>query len=196
MPGYIVYWPLDHIKTLQKAQDNGPIKVVYGSIHTRMPTIVSIKEGDVVFPVTLMNKQLCAMARLPVEHRERAFDYCLRELGCPCGALTPEDEDEENPRPQFSYQDTWTPTKPHLAHQVPFNCCAEWAVWGERGTGIRPRPLPAEAIPALRFGFPKSKERPLRLDSKGNVLTMSLGSTRRMSAETLAIFEALFADEC
>ena len=70
MPGYMVYWPKDRVEEIKRAGDVGPIKVVLGSIHLRMPTIVSIKEGDVVFPVTLIDKHLYIMARLPVEHRE------------------------------------------------------------------------------------------------------------------------------
>ena len=79
MPGYMVYWPQDRVKELEKAGDTGPIKVVLGSVHSRMPSIASVKVGDVVFPVTLVKKQLCVLARLPVEHREPAFDYCIRE---------------------------------------------------------------------------------------------------------------------
>ena len=89
MAHYMVYWPQDRVEELKKAGDRGPIKVVLGSIHSRMPTIVSIKVGDVVFPVTLMKKRLYAMARLPVTHRECAFDYCMRELGRQHGALIP-----------------------------------------------------------------------------------------------------------
>ena len=81
MAHYIVYWLQDWVQELKKAEDMGPIKVVFGSIHSRMPSIVSIKVGDVVFPVTLIKKKLYVMARLPVTHRERAFDYCMRELG-------------------------------------------------------------------------------------------------------------------
>ena len=90
MAYYMVYWPQDQVEKLKKAGDNGPIRVVFGSIHSRMPTIASIKAGDVVFPVTLMKKKLYVMARLPVTPRERAFDYCMRELGGEYGALTPE----------------------------------------------------------------------------------------------------------
>ncbi len=90
MPGYMVYWPQDRVKELEKAGDIGPIKVVLGSVHSRMPSIASVKVGDVVFPVTLVKKQLCVLARLPVEHREPAFDYCIRELGEEHGALIPE----------------------------------------------------------------------------------------------------------
>lgn len=50
MPGYIVYWPQDHVKDLEKAGDAGPIRVVFGSIHARMPSIASVKEGDIVYP--------------------------------------------------------------------------------------------------------------------------------------------------
>lgn len=220
MPGYMVYWPSDHVADLKKAGDEGPIKVVLGSIHSRMPTIASIREGDIVFPVTLMKKKLCVMARLPATHREPAFDYCMRELGQQYGALTPEgvvlerkmrsgatqyyawDDEEE----KFKYFNSLADVpagfrfiplseqkeKPHAKHQEPFNCCSQWAVWGEEGSSIESRPLPDEAIPELRFGYPKSKEKALRLDKNGNVLSMSLTATRRMSEETLAIFEALF----
>ena len=90
MAGYMVCWPQDRWKEIKKAEDTGPIKVVYGSIHSRMPTIASIQVGDVVFPVTQMNKHLYVMARLPVARRERAFDYCMRELGTQHSALIPE----------------------------------------------------------------------------------------------------------
>ena len=90
MAGYMVCWPQDRWKEIKKAEDTGPIKVVYGSIHSRMPTIASIQVGDVVFPVTQMNKHLYVMARLPVARRERAFNYCMRELGTQHSALIPE----------------------------------------------------------------------------------------------------------
>lgn len=188
MAYYIVYWPQDRVNELQKAGDEGPIKVVFGSIHSRMPTIASIKTGDVVFPVTLMKKKLYVLARLPVTHREPAIDYCMRELGRPCGALRRENDGY----PQFQYSDSHTPVLPHLEHQGPFNCCSQWAVWGEDGSSIKMRPLPDDLIPVLRFGYPKSKEKALRLDKNGNVLSVSLAATRRMSEETAEIFEEIF----
>ena len=207
MAHYIVYWPQDWVETLKKAGDTGPIQVVYGSIHSRMPTIASIKVGDVVFPVTLMKKKLYAMARLPVTHRERAFDYCIRELGGEYGALTPEGIAVEWSENFFvtagadyrciedvpeGVQIVRQVEKPHQKHQEPFNCCSQWAVWGEEGSSIEPRPLPDAVIPNLRFGYPKSKEKALKLDKNGNLLSMSLTATRRMSEETAKIFDALF----
>ena len=76
MAYYTVYWPQDWLDELRKSNDTGPIKVVFGSIHSRMPSIASIKEGDVVFPVSLLDRHLYIMARLEVTHKERAFDYC------------------------------------------------------------------------------------------------------------------------
>lgn len=217
MPGYMVYWPQDRVKELERAGDTGPIKVVLGSIHSRMPSIASVKEGDVVFPVTLIQKQLYVMARLPVERRESAFDYCIRELGGEYGALIPEGVALEwdggegyhywGYRNKHYYRPEDLPAgirviplseqveKPHLLHQEPFNCCSQWAVWGDHGSGIAPRLIPPELVPGLRFGHPKSKEKGLRFDQSGGILAMSLQSTRRMSPETLAVFEALFADE-
>jgi len=216
MAGYLVCWPQDRWKEIKKAGDTGPIKVVYGSIHSRMPTIASIRVGDVVFPVTQMNKHLYVLARLPVTHRERAFDYCMRELGTRHSALIPEGFAEENrDRAGRLYYFAWNAKaydrpedvpegttiislseraeKPHLEHQNPFNCCSQWAVWGEEGSSIEPRQLPDEVLPDLRFGYPKSKEKPLKFTPRGGVLSSSLTATRRMSEETFEIFEGLFA---
>lgn len=214
MAHYMVYWPQDRVEELKKAGDMGPIKVVLGSIHSRMPTIASIKVGDVVFPVTLIKKKLYVMARLPVTHRERAFDYCMRELGSQHGALIPEGIVLECGLNGTSYYWSWDckrynclkdvpegvqiiplseqAEKPHQLHQEPFNCCSQWAVWGEEGTSIIPRPLPDTLISDLRFGYPKSKEKALRMDKNGNVLSMSLTATRRMSEKTAKIFDGLF----
>lgn len=207
MAHYIVYWPQDWVGELKKAGDKGPIKVVYGSIHSRMPTIASVKPGDVVFPVTLLKKKLYVMARLPVTHKECAFDYCMRELGRQYGALIPDgiavkESDTFYYMPGKSFncaeaipegvQIATQSEKPHSLHQEPFNCCSQWAAWGNEGSSINPRPLPDEVIPILRFGYPKSKEKALRLDKNGNVLSMSLTATRRMSEETANIFEGLF----
>ena len=208
MAGYMVCWPQDRWKEIKKAGDAGPIKVVYGSIHARMPTIASVKVGDVVFPVTYMQKHLYVLARLPVTHRERAFDYCMRELGSQHGALIPEGTVVKQTETFYwswdckSYncaeavpeglQVVTQEEKPHLEHQNPFNCCSQWAVWGEEGSSIEPRQLPDQVLPELRFGYPKSKEKPLKFTPNGSVLSSSLTATRRMSEETLEIFEDLF----
>ena len=207
MAYYSVYWPQDWVEKLQKAGDKVPIRVIYGIIHSRMPTIASVKIGDVVFPVTLAKKKLYVMARLPVTHKERAFDYCMRELGCQHGALIPDgiavkESDTFYYMPGKSFncaeaipegvQIITQSEKPHPLHQQPFNCCSQWAAWGDEGSSIEPRLLPDEALPILRFGYPKSKEKALRLDKNGNVLPMSLSATRRMSKETAKLFEKLF----
>ena len=208
MAYYMVFWPQDRVQQLKKAGDEGPIRVVLGSIHSRMPTIASVKPGDVVFVVSLIKKKLCAMARLPVTHREPAFDYLIRETGSYHGALIPKDKviefregfywtgDSQSFRSfgeiPAEYQFVPQAEKPHLLHQEPFNCCSQWAAWGEEGSSIEPRSVPDELIPQLRFGWPKSKEKALRLDKNGNILSMSLTATRRMSEETARIFEGLF----
>ncbi len=148
--------------------------------------------------------------RRPVTARTKGkypLDYCMRELGREYGALTPEGIVVKKTDTFY-----WAKghsfncakaipdgmalmtesDKPHTKHQEPFNCCSEWAVWGEDGSSIEPRLMPDETIPLLRFGYPKSKEKPLRLDKNGNVLSMSLTATRRMSEETAKIFEELF----
>ncbi len=90
MSGYITFWSQDYVKELRKAGDSGQFKVVYGSHHTRMPYISSLKIGDIVYPTAILNGTLCIMARLPVEKLEPAFDYLIRETGQVFGSLTPE----------------------------------------------------------------------------------------------------------
>lgn len=220
MAGYIVYWPKEQIAKLKKAKDTGPIRVVLGSIHTKMPSIAKIKAGDVIYPVTLEKGTLSIMARLPVEKVESAFDYLLRETGERWAALIPKDAACEeipyrNGAPIFrvangncfdhfdelppeinkiAYLAERTPV-PHLCHQEPFNCCSETAASGSNGSSIQPRPIPREMIPTLLFGPSKSKQKPLKLNAKGELTTMSLsGFARKISEETKKVFDSLFED--
>lgn len=215
MAGYITYWPGEQIQRLKKAKDHGPIQVVFGSIHTKMPSISSVKAGDVLYPVTLSNGTLVVMARLPVERVERGFDYLLRETGNYHGALIPEGIAMEHQ--PFRNNDTilyLTSTGvvakkedlpagihieplrspiPHLCHQEPFNCCTQTAASGSHGSTIEPRPIPEHLIPSLLFGPAKSRQKPLRTNAKGELSTLSLsGFVRKMSDETQKIFDSLF----
>ena len=45
MAAYMTYWPGEQIRALKKAGDTGPIKVVLGSIHSKMPSIESVQVG-------------------------------------------------------------------------------------------------------------------------------------------------------
>ena len=221
MAGYMVYWPKEQIKKLKKAKDTGPIRVVLGSIHTRMPSIASVKAGDIIYPVTLEDGTLYVMARLPVENVESAFDYLLRETGDRQAALIPQGVAyEEIPyrdgSPVFLLAGTSHFYKldelppdinrieylagrnpvPHLCHQEPFNCCSETAASGSNGSVIQPRPIPKEAIPTLLFGPGKTKQKPLKLNAKGELTTLSLsGFTRKMSEDTQKVFDSLFEDK-
>lgn len=219
MAGYIVYWPKEQVTALKKAKDTGPIRVVLGSIHTKMPSIRSVKAGDVIYPVTLEKGALCVMARLPVEKVESAFDYLLRETGFRMEALIPKgaacEEPSCNNREKGTFFYVMNPVRrydtaeelppeitrverrrepvPHLLHQEPFNCCSETAASGSGGSAIEPRPVPKELIPTLLFGPTKAKQKPLRLNSKGELTTVSLsGFTRKMSEETQRVFDGLF----
>lgn len=221
MAGYMTYWPGEQLKALKKAGDTGPIKVMYGSIHSKMPSIESVKEGDILYPVTVIKGNLHVIARLPVEKKEPAFDYLIRETGQRHAALIPNGIAcwEEGYRGEFRYiihqpddsfrvplsfdtQDelpegvkivtTTEEPLPHLLHQLPFNCCSKTAVSGTQGSTIEPRPIPRELLPELRFGWPKSKQKGLRFNAKGDVITMCVATTRRLSDETWDVFESLF----
>ncbi|MDE6575634.1 MAG: hypothetical protein K2L84_09950, partial [Muribaculaceae bacterium] len=144
---------------------------------------------------------------LEVTHKERAFDYCIRELGAYYRSLIPEGVVVKASDTFFCAKDASYKSlrsvpenltmiipadKPHCKHQEPFNCCAEWAVRGENGSVIKPRLIPDELVPELRFGYPKSKEKPLRINSKGVVLAQSIAATRRLSEKSAMVFEEIF----
>lgn len=216
MSGYITFWSKEYVKQLQKAGDKGPFRVVYGSGHTRMPMISSLKIGDIIYPVSLQNKTLCIMARLPIEKLEPAFDYLMRETGQRYDALIPEGvlikskgiygefnsfqggsgytnqvQIPENIRTIF-YEEKLKPI-PHQFHQEPITCCAYQSASGENGSDISPRPIPLEMIPQLTFGKTKATQKPLLLDKNGCPKSMSLsGFIRKMSDETFQYFESFF----
>ena len=197
MAGYITYWNQEQIKKLQRKKDpdHGPITVVFGSIHTKMPSIRSVKVGDVIYPVAIDCGDLCIVARLPVENIEPAYKYLCRELGNWCDALVPKNVEEclteeeskcfHIPRnPDF---------KPHKCHQVPFNCCSETAATGTHGSSIELRRIPKEMLPKLLFGPTKSKQKPLMLDENGSPKIVSVSTKiRRLSDETMEYFDSFF----
>lgn len=188
MAGFITYWPKEQIRELKKNKDNGPIQVVFGSIHTKMPSIKCVKEGDVIYPVTVSDGTLCVVARLPVEKIEPAYEYLVRELGNPCGALIPEDKD-------WNWREYYgkAPVKPHSCHQRLFNCCSETAAVSAHGSSIELRPIPKEKLPQLMFGPTKAKQKPMLLDKNGSPKVISISSNvRKMSEETQELFDSLF----
>lgn len=186
MAGYITYWPQEQVKKLMRKKDGdtGPITVVFGSVHTKMPSIKSVKIGDCIYPVTIDHGDLCIMARLPVEQIEPAYQYLLRELGNCCGALVPKDMGDCNIK---------MPMKVHKCHQEPFNCCSETAAVGTHGSTIELRRIPKEKLPSLMFGSTRSKQKPLLLDADGKPKVISISSRiRRMSDETQQYFDSYF----
>lgn len=67
MAGFMTYWTKDYIKSLKQAEDHGEQSVIFGSHHTSIPSISSVKVGDVIYPVTLAQGTLCVMGKLPVK---------------------------------------------------------------------------------------------------------------------------------
>ena len=187
MDGYTVFWAKDRVEELKKAGDAGPIRVVYGGRHLREPSLVKVKVGDVIFPVALANGKLAVMARLPVDRVEPAFEYQLREAGLVRGAIVPKGV---RPRTNESNQ---APTCSFAPHQKPITCCSESAASGN-GSSIEPRIMPDEFVPRLLFGPSDDSLKSLRFDKNGKLSVVSFsGYVRRMSPETLEIFESLFA---
>lgn len=216
MSGYIIFWSKDYVRELNKRGDTGPFKVVYGSQHTRMPSISSLCVGDVVYAVALQQGTLCIMARLQIEKIEPAFDYMMREMGQPYSSLIPRgfavksqglygdfvifeggsgylDKIELPDDIHTTFVEEKLTPIPHLFHQEPITCCAKQAASGSNGSSIAVRPIPIELVPTLLFGKTKSTQKPLKLDKKGCPTSISLsGFIRKMSNETFDIFEEIF----
>lgn len=111
MAGYITSWPKEQIRKLIREKDNGPIQVIFGSVHTRMPSIKSVKAGDVIYPVTIEEGTLCVMARLPVEKTEPAYEYLIRKLRLSAPMALPLRQGQFNPpflMPSFVELDSLT----------------------------------------------------------------------------------------
>lgn len=89
MAGYLTFWSKEHVRNLERAGDQGPLSVIYGGPHTKMPSLAAVKPGDILYPTSIQNGTLCAMARLEVERIEPAPEYLMREVGRPAGALVP-----------------------------------------------------------------------------------------------------------
>jgi hypothetical protein len=215
MNGYIVYWTQEQIRKLEKAGDKGPLCVIYGSHHTAMPSISSVKVGDIIFPVTLIKGTLYAVGRLPVEKIEPAFEYTMRELGNHNSAILPNDvmirsqgkngtfllsniamgyeKDIVIPDSINTIIDEMPISKPHLRHQIPVTCCASLAASGEHGSEIALRPIPNETALSLRFGKTDKTAKLLKTNKDGVLTSISLACfVRRMSKDTFEIFEKIF----
>lgn len=216
MSGFIVYWSKEYMKRLEKNHDTGPLCVIYGSHHLQMPSIASVKKGDIIYPVTLQNGILSAMARLPVENIEPAFDYLMREIGTFYSALLPDGVliKQQTPHGEFNawnsgggytgktalpgnihtvlQLENLTP-KPHKIHQEPVTCCADLAASGSGGSVIRAHSIPPEDAAGFLFGKNPATQKPLKTDKTGRLTTTSLsGFVRKMSEDTFRYFEQLF----
>ena len=114
-----------------------------------------------------------------MERTEPAYKYTCRELGNWCEALVPENGTEDLTEEELKYckMPPNPNSKPHKAHQVPFNCCSETAATGTHGSSIELRRIPKEKLPELLFGPSKAKQKPLMLDENGEPKVISI-STR------------------
>lgn len=90
MTGYVIFWESEYVKKLVEYGDRGPIKVVYGSKYVIMPDLSMVNIGDIIYAVSVLENKLCAMARLPVDRIENAFEYMYREFNCVDSADIPE----------------------------------------------------------------------------------------------------------
>lgn len=126
------------------------------------------------------------MARLPVEHKEQAFDYCLRELGIQHSELILDGIVMEYS--SFPSANKWKSPTRRTRNRL---TAARSIPHGKLGYPPSAPGRFRRNLCRIRFG-PKGRERPLIFRKDGTVLPSSLTSTRHMNAETAKIFERLF----
>lgn len=89
MAGYIIYWSKEYLDKLLGKGEN--VSVVYSGYSTQLPSLKKIKNGDMVYPVTVFKNTLYVVGRLKIENIEPAFDYLMRETGKPYDCIFSDD---------------------------------------------------------------------------------------------------------
>lgn len=220
MSGFIIYWSKEYIDKIKKCESEEKLSVVFSGYSTKLPSLKSIKVGDIVFPVTLYNNQFLVMSRLTINKIEPAFDYLMRETGKPYNCMFP---DNFAVKHEYSQQAGKLAGKtyysmnsghydniedvpenttililedlkdiPHGLSQEPPDILAAFALSGTDGAVIKPRIIPYETITTLKFGK-LNDQKPLKTDKNGKIVNASLfGHARLMSEETYNYFDSLF----
>lgn len=176
MSNYLIYWPYSWVKLLFDNGDTGPLEVIYGGVHCSQPPLGKVGVGDVVFPVTLVNKQLFVLGRMTISEIIDAEDYTQTHVFA-------------NGKP-FLWEE-YNATHKHLIdHTIPRTHATHAAI-GEDGASLAMRPFPAAALPYIKLGAKPGEENAIRLREGFPRPNIFAGYFRRMSEDTVCLFEEI-----
>lgn len=188
MAAFSIYWKACYIDELIRADDLGPIKVVYGSYHRSMPSLDMVREGDTIYILTIVGHKLCLVSKLPVERRELAYYYLMRELGKPFGCALPyfaPVDRKVNPWDRKPPVD-----RPYAYHQIPDCIDATLALSGTHGLPVRIRRLPRRRFLEIEYGWDEEKQLKMRSSTwQGDFLVEWINCALPLLPEAVDILE-------
>jgi len=140
MDNYVILWPNDWCKALEKAGDKGPIEVIFGGEHQSVPPLGKVSVGDTVYPVRVNGGVLYLLGRFEITAIDDVEKYLsLNKLERPKGMLWD------------TASGIVLKEKPELGHRIPRNCVNHAAIG--KGTHLRfDNPVPLSIVEKLELG--------------------------------------------
>ena len=176
MNSYFVLWPNDWCKLLAKANDAGPLQVIYGGPHISVPSLGKVKVGDTIYPIIIKSGQLFIIGQMQVERITQAEVYL---------------QEQNINRLDNNMWDTSAPKlikqQPELGHRIPRSCIDDAAT----GSGTHFRfdfQVPTETISSLQFGPKPGQEKSLSINQEGKISHVAFqGHFRRLSVNSATL---------
>jgi len=177
---YVTLWTQGYCKGLQRADDRGPLSVMFGGPHTSLLSVARLKPDDWVYPMMISAGSLFVIGRMRI------------------AAIIPyEDFARDRGKISVTGEGRWVATAnglrrihPHPGHRSPSGSCIDHVAIGESGTPLRlDNAIPAAALATLRFGPKAGREQPLKGIAGGRLMhSLPLQSHyRRLSEESAAV---------
>jgi hypothetical protein len=180
---YIIFWKKDRVERYLKNGDDGPLSVIFGGPHQSQPSLGKIKNGDKIFPVTVIDGIMYVLGCMEVEkiitEDEYNKDYLIKE----------------NITEKVGMWDIYCKNnKDKINHKIPCTCMDNAAL-GKNGTKILKRRLSEEEINLIKLGPKEGEETPLKIKD-GKIQTSNLiGYFRKLNKISEEIFDKIINDE-
>jgi len=176
---YVTLWTKGYCKGLQRADDHGPLSVMFGGPIRSLPSVAHLKPGDWVYPVMISAGSLFVIGRMRI------------------AAIIPyEDYARDRGKIDATGEGRWVATAnrvrrihPQPGHRSPPGNCIDHVAIGEAGTPLRfDNAVPGDTLATLRFGPKAGREQPLKGIAGGRLMhSLTLqGHYRRLSEESAA----------
>ena len=178
---YVTLWTQGYCKGLQRADDRGPLSVMFGGPHRSLPSVAHLKPGDWVYPVMISAGSLFVIGRMRIAaiipYADYARDRVMMGMTGPARwVATAKGARRMRPRP---------------GHPSPSGSCIDHVAIGESGTPLRfDNAIPGDTLATLRFGPKAGREQPLKGLAGGRLMhgLPLQGHYRRLSEESAVMF--------